>query len=248
MSALAVDNARLYRDAREAVQARDDMMAVVSHDLGNPLSAIRIGTSLLLRVLPEESEHSGRQHVEAIRQSARQMENLVNDLLDVKRLETGSLPVAPAPLEAGGVVRDVVEVLHPIADSRTIRLETQCGPDLPPVMADYPRLVQVLSNLIGNALKFTGSGGVVVVRADAADGVVRFSVKDTGCGIAPEHLPHVFDRFWQVRRGDRAGLGLGLAIARGIVDAHGGQIWVESTVGVGCTFQFTIPSAPRDRR
>jgi PAS domain S-box-containing protein len=247
LAALAVDNARLYRDARAAVQARDDMMAVVSHDLGNPLSAIRIGTSLLLRTLPDDDGAAGagvatRRQIEFIRQSAQQMENLVNDLLDVKRLESGTLAVELKPLDVRSVVRDVIDVFTPIAESRGIALNVLCSDALPDVAGDYRRLVQVLSNLVGNALKFTEAGSVTV-RASGADSVVVFAVEDTGHGIPPEHLSHVFDRFWQARREGRTGLGLGLAIARGIVDAHGGRIWVESDVGAGSTFLFTLPVA-----
>jgi PAS domain S-box-containing protein len=244
LSAMAVDNARLYRDARDAVQARDDLIAVVSHDLGNPLSAIRIGTSLLLKTMPKEELASANwQHLEFIRQSAQQMENLINDLMDVKRLETGRVSIATRPLDVAELVREVREVFRPIAENRALELHCVVGPELPRVAGDQQRLSQVLSNLIGNALKFTEAGGRVTIRASTASDVVVFSVSDTGPGIEPEHQPHVFDRFWQARREGRKGLGLGLAIARGIVDAHGGRIWVESTPGVGTTFLFTIPIA-----
>jgi PAS domain S-box-containing protein len=250
VSALAVDNARLYRDAQRAVQAREDMIAVVSHDLGNPLSAIRIGTSLLMRSLPppEGEDDRGRRHLEFIRQSAQQMENLVNDLLDMKRLEAGTLAVQPDELESGEVVSDVLQVFRPIADNRGIALESRCEQTLPAIYGDYRRLVQVLSNLVGNAIKFTDAGGAVRVSASAAREVVVFSVSDTGCGIAPDNLPHVFDRFWQGRRDGRVGLGLGLAIARGVVEAHGGRIWVESSPGEGSTFLFTMPTAKAARQ
>jgi PAS domain S-box-containing protein len=241
LSALAVDNARLYRDARVAVQAREDMIAVVSHDLGNPLSAIRIGTTLLMRTLPADDAHGQRQHLEFIRQSANQMESLVNDLLDVKRLDTGTLALEIRGLTVGDVVQQVIQLFHPIAEGRTVRLESRCAASLPELSADRQRLAQVLCNLVGNALKFTEPGGRVTIDAHHTEDVVVFSVADTGAGIEHDHLPHVFDRFWQARRDGRKGLGLGLAIARGIVEAHGGRIWVESTLGVGSTFLFTIP-------
>jgi PAS domain S-box-containing protein len=245
LAALAVDNARLYRDAWAAVQARDDMMAVVSHDLGNPLSAIRIGTTLLLRTLPHEpaaSDASTRRQVEFIRQSAQQMENLVNDLLDVKRLEAGTLTVDPVPVDVQDIMRAVLELFTPIAEDRGIELTATCEPGLAGVAGDYRRVVQVLSNLVGNALKFTQSGAVTVSARNGGS-VVLFAVADTGPGIPPEDAAHVFERFWQARREGRKGLGLGLAIARGIVEAHGGRIWVESEVGAGSTFLFTLPAA-----
>jgi PAS domain S-box-containing protein len=245
VSALAVDNARLYRDAQRAVQAREDMIAVVSHDLGNPLSAIRIGTSLLMRALPpvHGDDDGGRQHLEFIRKSAQQMENLVNDLLDMKRLESGSLSLQLDDLEPAEVVSDVLQVLRPIAENRGITVESACDRSLPVVAGDYRRVVQVLSNLVGNAIKFTSGGGSVRISASEHGNMLIFTVADTGCGIPPDHLSHVFDRFWQGRRDGKVGLGLGLAIARGVVEAHGGRIWVESTVGSGSTFIFTLPVA-----
>jgi PAS domain S-box-containing protein len=244
LSGLAVDNARLYRDAQAAVQARDDMIAVVSHDLGNPLSAIRIGTSLLLRSIPvAEQESGGWKHLDFIRQSAHQMENLINDLLDVKRLEAGKVALQAQALKPPDVVREVLDVFRPIADGRSLELESQCDAGLPYISADQQRLNQVLCNLVSNALKFTAAGGRVTVAARRAEDFVLFSVADTGQGIAPEHILHVFDRFWQGQRIGKKGLGLGLAIARGLVEAHGGRIWVESAVGEGSTFLFTMPVA-----
>jgi PAS domain S-box-containing protein len=242
LAGLAVDNARLYGDAQAAVRARDDLLAVVSHDLGNPLSAIRIGTSLLLRTLPE-SEHGsgGWQHLEFIRQSVLQMENLINDLLDVKRIEAGPILLELGTLHASKVVSDVMDVFRPIAEARSISLTADVAASLPPLSADYQRLIQVLSNLVSNAVKFSEPGGRVSVHARETGAVMLFGVSDTGPGIPVEHQQHVFDRFWQARRTGRKGLGLGLAIARGVVDAHGGRIWLESTPGSGTTFLFTIP-------
>jgi PAS domain S-box-containing protein len=244
LSAMAVDNARLYRDAKAAIGARDDLIAVVSHDLGNPLSAIRIGTSLLLKTVPkEELTAASWQHLEYIRQSAQQMENLINDLLDVKRLETGTVALSPRPVNAAVLAAEVIDVFRPIAQNRSLALECTIHAELPEISADPRRLVQVLSNLMANALKFTEPGGRVELNATRSGDVVLFSVSDTGQGIPLEHQPHVFDRFWQARRDGRKGLGLGLAIARGIVDAHGGRIWMESAPGSGTTFLFTIPVA-----
>jgi PAS domain S-box-containing protein len=244
LSALAVDNARLYRNAQEAVQARDDMMAVVSHDLGNPLSAIRIGTSLLLRTIPEDQlEAGGWNHLEFIRQSAQQMENLVNDLLDVKRLEAGKVELQVRSVGIRDVINPVVDVFRPIADGCEVDLVVHCEDELPLMSGDPERLVQVLSNLVSNALKFTAKGGQVTIGARRAADFVLFAVTDTGVGIPADHLPHIFDRFWQGRREGKRGLGLGLAIAKGLVEAHGGRIWSESVLGEGTTFLFTVPAA-----
>ena len=241
-AALAIDNAFLYREARDAVQARDDVLAVVSHDLGNPLSAIRIGTSLLLRAVPaEERGKGGWAHLEGIRQSTEQMERLVNDLLEIKRIEAGHLALRSGRHHPELLVRETVDLFQPLAENRGIRLECAVDASGTVVRCDRERLLQVFSNLIGNALKFTPEGGRVEVRAAATTGEVVFSVSDTGSGIEPQHLPHVFDRFWRAQRNKREGIGLGLAIAHGIVQAHGGRIWVESTIGVGSTFRFALP-------
>src|SRR5690606_447608 len=220
-AALALDNARLYREARRAIEARDDILAIVSHDLGNPLSAIRIGTSLLLRHLPrEELGSAGVQHLEGIRQSVEQMERLIQNLLEVKRIEAG-----PAALAAAAV-----EALATVAADRKLALENHVPEDAPPVLADRERVLQVFSNLIGNAIKFTPEGGRITIGAAVEGAELRFSVADTGIGISAEHLPHIFDRFWQARRPrpEGHGIGLGLAIVKGIVEAHGGTIHVES--------------------
>jgi PAS domain S-box-containing protein len=244
ISALAVDNARLYRNAQSAVAARDDLIAVVSHDLGNPLSAIRIGTSLLLNSIPPaEQESGGWKHLEFIRQSAQQMESLINDLLDVKRLDAGKVTLHVRDLRVADVVREVLEVFGPIAGEKQQALETQCGDGLPPIEADPQRIVQVLSNLVSNAVKFTPAHGTVTLSARQAGEYVLFSVRDTGPGIPPEYVQHVFDRFWQATKDGKKGLGLGLAIARGLTEAHGGTIWVESEEGEGATFLFTVPVA-----
>jgi signal transduction histidine kinase len=242
LAGLAVDNAVLYREAQAAVQARDDMLSVVSHDLGNPLSAIRIGTSLLLRgIPPEEREHGGWFHLESIRQSTEQMERLINDLLDVKRLEAGKVKLERRPTPVEPLLRSVHDTFAQLASQRGLNLICAAPDILPPVWADRQRILQVLSNLIGNSLKFTPSGGRIGLDAVAGTGEVIFRVSDTGQGIAPDHLPHVFERFWQSRREGKQGLGLGLAICKGIVEAHGGRIWVESENGLGTTVGFTLP-------
>jgi len=244
-AALAVDNARLYAEAHNALRARDDILAVVSHDLGNPLSAIRIGTSLLLRSLPRgERERGGWRHLESIRQSAAQMERLINDLIEVKRIEAGQLVLVRSALGVASIVAQALELFGALAADRDIDLESRVEAGVGAVLADRDRTLQILSNLIGNAVKFTPPRGRVVLSAARTDGEVLISVADTGPGIPAEHLPHVFDRFWQADRERRQGIGLGLAIAKAIVHAHGGRIWVETTLGKGTTFSFTLPAAP----
>jgi PAS domain S-box-containing protein len=238
---LAVDNARLYREAQEAVQARDEVLAVVSHDLRNPLSTILLSATLALD--SEDRRAANRRGLEMIRRSAEHMEVLIQDLMDVSRIESGELELDPDVHDVQQVLEDVRESFEPLAVNRSIQLSVEADPDLPPLRADYDRVRQVFSNVIGNALKFTPEGGAVTVRASVGeDPVIRFSVTDTGPGIPPQHLPHLFDRFWRAERSSRLGAGLGLTIVRGIVEAHQGRVWVESELGEGTTISFTIPA------
>jgi signal transduction histidine kinase len=173
------------------------------------------------------------------------MARLIEDLLDVTRMEAGRLSVRPEVVAASEVVGDAVEGQRAIAAASGLDLRLALELELPALWADRDRLLQVFENLIGNAVKFTPAGGVVIVGAAPRAGEVVFWVADTGNGIPPADLEHVFDRFWQARSGARRGAGLGLPIAKGIVEAHGGRIWVESTPGRGATFFFTIPALQR---
>jgi CheY-like chemotaxis protein len=173
------------------------------------------------------------------------MARLIQDLLDVARMEAGCLSVEPARFPAGLVVSDAVDSQQSLAASARCDLRLDLSRELPDVWADRDRLLQVFENLIGNAIKFTPPGGTITVGAALADGAVRFWVRDTGIGIPAENISRLFDRFWQGRRADRRGVGLGLPISRGIVEAHSGRIWFESTPGSGATFLFTIPTATR---
>jgi signal transduction histidine kinase len=235
-AALAIENARLHRKAEQAVRARDDVLAIVAHDLRSPLGAILLQADALRRDM--------RKPAEALQRAANRMSRLIQDLLDVTRMEAGRLSIEQARIPARQVASDSIEAHKAIAAARSIELGLNLGQDLPEVWADRERLLQVLENLIGNALKFTQPGGRIIIGAEPSDGQVLFSVADTGAGIAPDHLAHLFDRFWRARSTERQSAGLGLSIAKGIVEAHGGRIWVESTLGRGSTFSFTIPAAP----
>ena len=180
--------------------------------------------------------------MEVIHRAATRMNRLIQDLLDVALMEVGQLTIERARLSAGELIVEAVEMQRPLARLRLVELRVDVETDVPEVWGDRDRLLQVFENLIGNAIKFTKAGGRITVGAASRDHEVVFWVADTGCGIAPENLPHVFDRFWQATRGDRRGAGLGLPITKGIVEAHGGRIWVESTLGRGTTFFFTIPT------
>jgi signal transduction histidine kinase/CheY-like chemotaxis protein len=240
-AALALDNARLYREARQAVRARDQVLAVVSHDLKNPLNTIALSVGLLQNpALPEDWR---AEQLTIVNRSVDRMRHLIADLLDLARVEAGGLSVEPVKHEAVELVDEALDLHRPLARERHVLLERHMAEDLPPVRADRERILQVFSNLIGNALKFTAAGGRIWVDLRAAEAEVQFSVMDTGSGIAEEDLPHLFDPYWQGKRGRREGAGLGLAITRGIVSAHGGRLWVESRPGEGSRFHFTLPAA-----
>jgi len=173
------------------------------------------------------------------------MSRLIQDLLDVTRMEAGQLAIEQARVRTAQLVSEALEAEKPLASSASLELQLDLSPDLPDVWADRDRLLQIFENLIGNALKFTEPGGRVLVGAAARDDEALFWVADTGVGIAAEDVPHLFDRFWQARKAARHGAGLGLPIVKGIVEAHGGRVWVESTLGRGTTFFFTIPTTAR---
>ena len=241
-AAQAVENARLYGAARSAIRARDDVLAVVSHDLRNPLSAISMCTTTLLEQPPAD-DAMRREMLDMVQQSVEWMHRIIQDLLDIASIEAGKLSVHRGRTP----VAEIQALARPSLEALTSnhRFDFSIAPGTPAVEADSDRLAQVLVNLVGNSAKFTPPQGEISVRV-APDGErrVRFTVRDAGSGIPAGDLPHVFDRFWHARGTARtAGSGLGLAIAKGIVEAHQGEIWAESVVGIGSTFSFTIPSS-----
>ena len=247
-AALAVDNARLYRAAQRAIKVRDEVLGIVAHDLRNPLAAIVLEAGLIQRG-GADSERRSRASVDAIKQATARMNGLIEDLLDVTRMEAGQLTIEQTRAPAARVVADAFDAHKALASSAGLELRLSLPPNLPHVWADRNRLLQVLENLIGNAIKFTPSGGRVTVGAAPRDTDVLFRVTDSGPGIAVDDQAHLFDRFWQERKTTyRGGAGLGLPIVKGIVEAHGGDVWVESTIGQGSTFFFTIPTVQQVER
>jgi PAS domain S-box-containing protein len=227
-----------------AIAARDDVLGIVAHDLRNPLSTIIMQASMMERPAPEPERRDETPRL-VITRSALRMNTLIQDLLDVALVEAGQLKVERVRVSAPDLVREVVEAQAPLAASSKLELRMEVGGDVREVWGDRNRLQRVLENLIGNALKFTTAGGHITVAAALKDRDAVFSVADTGPGMLPEAAEHVFERFWQATsRTSRLGAGLGLAIARGIVEAHEGRIWVESALGRGTTFFFSIPAAP----
>jgi signal transduction histidine kinase len=231
----------LYQAARGATRARDDVLGIVAHDLRSPLNSIVLGIQALRRRGRGVPNAPGAEALDRLLSSAQRMGRLIEDLLDVARLEAGQLSISPSPQPTEGLLREAVEAARPQAGLVHLLLDEPGA--LPPVLADRDRLLQVFSNLLGNALKFTPPGGEVRAGARLEGEAVCFYVRDTGPGIAPEALAHIFDRFWQADRRDRRGAGLGLSIARGLVEAHGGRLRVESEPGRGSTFFFTVPVA-----
>ncbi|HJR64957.1 MAG TPA: ATP-binding protein [Gemmatimonadaceae bacterium] len=239
-AALAVENARLYHESEQATRSRDQMLGVVAHDLRNPLNTMLMAAELLAGSSPPDSQTY--RHAAIVQRAGERMNRLVQDLLDVKRMESGRLAVEPRRMSSRSIILEAVETLRSLATSSSVDLVMDAeGDEPPPVLADPHRIQQVFSNLIGNAIKFTPKGGQVIIRCKSGQDVVQFEVRDTGPGIAAEHLPHIFGQFWQANRRDHRGIGLGLAIAKGIVEAHGGKIWVESVCGAGSSFFFTLP-------
>ena len=241
----ALENVRLYRAAQRATQARDDVLAIVSHDLRNPLHTIVLSASYLAEVFLPDLPEAALQQTEIIRRAVDRANRLIQDLLDVSRIDAGGFSVAAEPIAPEVLLADAAESMATTAAAANVRLACCIDDaDLPDVMADRERLQQVFSNLIGNAIKFTPAGGTIDVTA-CANGPfsVRFSVRDSGPGMSPENLPHIFDRFWQARNGERVGAGLGLAIAKGIVEAHDGTISAQSEPGRGAEIVFELPVA-----
>jgi signal transduction histidine kinase len=218
------------------------VLGVVAHDLRNPLTTI-LTQLWALRRHGADAERRSPKPVQVIERAAKRMNRLIQDLLDVAVMEAGQLTIEPVRLAARDLTVGVVDTQRPLASSSSLELRVDMDRDLPDIWGDRDRLLQVFENLIGNAIKFTTAGGCITVRAVSRDHEVLFQVTDTGAGIAPENLPHVFDRFWQATSTNRQGAGLGLPITKGIVEAHGGRIWVESTLSQGTTVSFTIPEA-----
>lgn len=234
------------RKARAAAVVRDEIIAVVSHDLRDPLGVVEGNAVYIDRMLsrgPLDVEGVKRR-LDAIRRSSKRMERLVSDLLDVTRIEGGKLPLKREEWSVEELIAQARDEMAPTAAAKSIDLRTEVHDGKRMVRCDRNRVLQVFANLVGNSVQFTPEGGAVTIGAQDLKAEYRFHVRDTGVGIHPKQLPHIFDRFWQERDRDRdrRGTGLGLTIAKGIVELHGGRIWVESELGRGTTVYFTLPA------
>jgi light-regulated signal transduction histidine kinase (bacteriophytochrome) len=226
-------------NAERAVLLRDEMVAVVSHDLKSPLQVIEMACALLQTEVDMEPRTATT--VARIHRAVARMNTLIHDLLDLAKIESGRFEVVPVPCTVATLVSDSFAMLAPLAEAKGVQL-VWTGDGQLLTDADPERVFQVLSNLVGNAIKFTPAGGVVTIEVHSLDGEVQFAVRDTGPGISSIELAHVFDRYWQARRARSAGSGLGLYIAKGIIEAHGKRIWAESAHGAGATFHFALPA------
>ena len=235
-AAVAIENARLFEQS--------DLLADLAHEIRTPLTSIIGYTRLLLE--QELAPETARQFIETIHREAVRLNNLVSDFLDLARLEAGRIRLQKRPIHLKYLVEEAVATLRPEAEARDIRIKTDVPMGLPPVLADEQHLLRVLLNLLSNAIKYNRPGGEVEITARRLDDRVSVSVRDTGIGIAPEELPYIFEKFYRgSAEGSSTGAGLGLSIAKRIVEAHGGTITVQSTPGEGSVFTFTIPAESR---
>ena len=224
---------------QELVRNREQILSVVSHDLRNPLTTI----SLNVQLMPEGSEQERAEAVETVLTTTRRMERLIQDLLDVTRIDQGGLSIRDEDVDVAAVSREVAGSFRSIADAKEIRLESTIEPSPPRIRGDGDRLAQALGNLIGNAFKFTPAGGAVRLVVERRGRGVRFEVSDTGTGISDEEMPHLFEPFWQAKDTAHMGAGLGLKITRAIVEAHDGKMEVRNNAEGGATFAFELPAA-----
>jgi len=258
LAGLAIEHARLYKAERRAVNAREEVLSVVSHDLRTPLNAVSVGARVIDGVLRrggelDESDHEVlRRQVRVMLRAIAGMDGLIADLLDAARLDAGTFSIESLPVDLTALIGRTLDLLEPQARASGVSLVWAGERPVPGVRGDAARVTQVLSNLVTNGIRHARRGGDVSVRAESVGGEIVVTVSDDGDGIPPERLEHLFDRFWQADRESgrpRDGAGLGLWIARGIVEAHGGRIRAESGPERGTRFTFTLPrleGPPRD--
>jgi len=242
--AIEVDIARRFSSEQRAVRARNDLLAVVSHDLRGPLSGVLLQTEVMLHATGAGDDAGAnvlRSSAERIRRSAAHMKALTDDLLDLASIEANRFTLHLESVESREVIEDGLLAAAPLAQAKRITLAAELI-DVPRLEADPERIFRVLSNLLGNAVKFTPDGGTITVRAERRGDDLSIAVADTGPGIGADQLPHIFDRYWKNESTSHSGAGLGLYIANGIVEAHGGKIWAEYS-NAGTRFTFTLPLA-----
>ncbi len=222
---------------------RDQFLAIVSHDLKNSIVAIAIGARLIRKGFSKDPVDAGRvlENLAIIEQAAAGMDRMISDLLDVEQLSQNKLILKPEKVDVRALLQECVVLFTPLASSKSFSMTIHTAPEAICADLDHDRILQVLSNLIGNSLKFTPDGGTIELSARQQENHIEISVTDNGSGIPEDAQEQIFERFSQLKNNARRGLGLGLFIARWIVEAHEGRIWVTSEVGKGSTFSFTLP-------
>jgi signal transduction histidine kinase len=249
----ALENRELYEiergartHAEEVARAREEAIAVVSHDLRNPMASIAANAALLRRKLETSAPDGTLDRVDAIQRAVERMNSLVSDLLDTARLRSGRLAVEFRDENIVAIIRQSAELLASTFATKQQHLELSLPSQAPLVMCDRARILQVFSNLLGNASKFSPGQSTISIQLSVQPTEVTIAVRDNGCGIPDPYMPHIFEPYWQAAQQRREGLGLGLAIVKGIVEAHGARIWAESRLGVGTTFYFTLRRVPAE--
>ena len=246
-SAIELDLVRQVAVQKAAVKARDELVAVVSHDLRTPVSVVALQATLLQRILVLDGTEGSKRllaSAQTIQRATDRMTSLLRDLLDLAKIEAGRFDIRASPQLASQLVQDARELIQHVALGKRLSIEADDTSDIG-VLGDSERVFQVFANLLGNAIKFTPEGGRITMGGSRVGGLFEFYVRDTGVGMTPEQLEHVFDRYWQGKEDTgHPGAGLGLYICRGIVHAHGGTLRAVSRPGDGSTFYFTIPLAP----
>jgi len=242
-TSLAVENAILFAEAKRAVRARDDVLAIVSHDLRNLVTANRMSVELLARALPEELKKLVKRALATALRSSEQMKLLIDDLQDLSRIRAGIFSVMPTDAEIGSLLEEATTLVEPLAGERSCIVETESPTPEAKISCDRSRVLQVFSNLLGNAIKFCPSGSAVQLRAIPLEEEIQFTIQDHGPGIPREDLERIFEPYWSGKNHRAIGSGLGLFISKAIIEAHGGRIWIESKQGVGTRVSFTLPMA-----
>jgi PAS domain S-box-containing protein len=251
MACIQAELQKTNRDLLKKNREIENFYHTLSHELKTPLTSASEFVSIVIDGLAGSINDTQREYLEIAKDSCIQLRNCINDLFDATRLETGKLALQRKPVRLDLLARRVITAMLPTAREKEVSLTEDLQPGLAPALADEHRIIQVITNLLANALKHTGSGGSIHIRlrpSALSDDLLEFSVRDTGCGISPADQQHIFDRLYQVKTGDATtgGVGLGLYLSRELVQLHGGQIWVESQLGQGSAFTFVIPKAPSE--
>ncbi|HEY6881308.1 MAG TPA: ATP-binding protein [Polyangiales bacterium] len=243
---IAIDNAQRHTESQRAIAMRDDMLAVVSHDLQSPLNAIQMTVRHLLNEPHVVALPGVKRALTLIERTTKHLGQLIAELMDVGSIQAGRLTIDARPTAIPPLLGDALTILEPMLLDKHLRVSTQLEPALPLASCDGQRILRVVLNLLGNAIKFTGEGGEVTLYARRVNDQLEVAIRDNGPGIAREELPKLFEPYWRSRQTGRRGMGLGLYIARGIVEAHGGHIWAESELGAGSTFAFRLAMVPAE--